>query len=227
MEFALVPAYNEEKTILEVISRLKRIGLRSIVIDDSSTDRTALLAKKAGVTVLKHEKNKGKGEAIKTGINFLMKKYPKVKHVVVVDADMQYLPDEAVNLLKPIKEGKADFVMGKRDWSKVPFRHRLGNFVWRTSFNIMFGQSLEDTNCGFVALSRRAMNAIKDFIHGGYILEDEMLLAAVKNNLRIRQVPVTIVYREKTRITRGIRMVLGVLIFIFIEGLKYRFGIKS
>jgi glycosyltransferase involved in cell wall biosynthesis len=195
MEFALVPAYNEEKTILEVISRLKRIGLRSIVIDDSSTDRTALLAKKAGVTVLKHEKNKGKGEAIKTGINFLMKKYPKVKHVVVVDADMQYLPDEAVNLLKPIKEGKADFVMGKRDWSKVPFRHRLGNFVWRTSFNIMFGQSLEDTNCGFVALSRRAMNAIKDFIHGGYILEDEMLLAAVKNNLRIRQIPVTIVYR--------------------------------
>jgi glycosyltransferase involved in cell wall biosynthesis len=226
MQIALVPAYNEEKTIGEVISRLKKIDLKVIVIDDCSKDKTSEVAKKSGAIVLKHEKNKGKGEAIKTGINFLLKKYPKIKNVVIVDADMQYLPEEAISLLKALKEERADFVMGKRDWSKVPLRHRLGNLVWRISFNLLFGKNLEDTNCGFVAFSREAMEKIKDYIHGGYILEDEMLIAAVKNNFKIAQVPVEVYYRKKSGFLRGIRMVLGVLIFILTEGIKYRFKIE-
>ncbi|MEM5829313.1 MAG: glycosyltransferase family 2 protein [Candidatus Aenigmatarchaeota archaeon] len=226
MQIALVPAYNEEKTICEVVYRLKKIGLKVIVIDDCSKDRTFELAKKAGALVLRHEKNKGKGEAIKTGINFLIKKYPSTENVVIVDADMQYLPDEAINLLKPLKEGKADFVMGKRDWSKVPLRHRLGNFIWKTSFNLLFKQKLEDTNCGFVAFSRKAMEKIKDDIHGGYILEDQMLISSVKNKIKIAQVPVTITYKKKSGFLRGIRMVFGVLIFVIKEGIKYRLRIN-
>lgn len=222
MQVALVPAYNEEKTIKEVIRRLRRIGLRIIVIDDCSRDKTFEIAKKEGVIVLKHETNKGKGEAIKTGINFLLEKFPNVENVVIVDADMQYSPDKALELIKPIKEGKADFVMGKRDWSKVPLRHKLGNFVWRTSFNLLFNQKLEDTNCGFVAFSRKAMEKIKDYVHGGYILESEMLVAMIRNGLKIEQVPVEVKYKKISGLGRGIRMVLGVLIFILREGLNYR-----
>jgi glycosyltransferase involved in cell wall biosynthesis len=224
MPIALVPAYNEEGTIKEVISRLKRIGLKAVVIDDCSIDKTSELAKRAGAIVLRHERNKGKSEAIKTGIKFLLKKYPNIDDVVIVDADMQYLPDEAKNLLKPLEEGKADFVIGKRDWSKVPFRHRLGNFVWRTSFNILFGQKMEDTNCGFVAFSKRAMKKIKNILHGGYILENNMLATMVKNKMKIEQVSVTVFYKKRSGVSRGIRMVLGVLIFIFVEGIKYRLG---
>ncbi|MEM7826236.1 MAG: glycosyltransferase family 2 protein [Candidatus Aenigmatarchaeota archaeon] len=222
MQFALVPAYNEEKTIEEVVRRLKKVGLKVIVIDDCSKDRTFELAKKTGAIVLKHEVNKGKGEAIKTGINFLLKRYPKVENVVVIDADMQYLPEEAINLLKPLKEKKADFIMGKRDWSKVPSRHKLGNFVWRSFFNFLFDQKLEDTNCGFVAFSNKAMDKIKDYLHGGYILESEMLVAAIRNNLKIGQVPVEVRYKKLAGIKKGVRMVLGVLIFIVKEGVKYK-----
>ncbi|MEM5772716.1 MAG: glycosyltransferase family 2 protein [Candidatus Aenigmatarchaeota archaeon] len=225
MSIALVPAYNEEKTIQEVIRRLKKVGLKAVVIDDCSKDRTFELAKRAGAIVLKHEKNKGKGEAIKTGINFLLKKYPSVENVIIVDADMQYLPDEAINFLKALKEEKTDFVMGKRDWSKVPLRHRLGNFIWRTSFNILFGQRMEDTNCGFVAFSRKAMEKIKNDIHGGYVLEDQMLISAVKNKFKIKQVPVSVNYKKRSGFLRGIRMVLGVLIFVIKEGIKYRLKI--
>jgi len=224
MQIALVPAYNEQENIQEVISRLRKVGLKAVVIDDHSRDRTVELAKKAGAIVLRHERNKGKGESIKTGINFLLKKYPKVDNVVLVDADMQFLPDEAVRLLKPLKEGKADFVMGKRNWSKVPLRHRLGNLVWRVSFNILFGQKMEDTNCGFVAFSRRAMEKIKDVIHGGYIIENAMLNTIVRNKMKIKQVPVTVIYKEKAKVPRGTRVVSGVLIFILKEGLKYRLG---
>jgi|YelNatPaOPRAMG01_1025707.scaffolds.fasta_scaffold04552_8 glycosyltransferase involved in cell wall biosynthesis len=222
----ILPAYNEEKNIEIVIKEAKKFMPNSliIVVDDGSKDRTFELAKKSGVIVLRHEKNKGKGEAIKTGFNYLKDK--NIDYIIVADADRQYNIKDAQKFLKALKEEKADFVMGKRDWSKVPLRHRLGNFIWRTSFNLLFGKNLEDTNCGFVAFSRKAMEKIKDYIHGGYILEDEMLIAAVKNNFKIAQVPVEVYYKKKSGILRGIRMIFGVLIFILIEGIKFRFKIE-
>ncbi|MEM5855489.1 MAG: glycosyltransferase family 2 protein [Candidatus Aenigmatarchaeota archaeon] len=219
--FALIPAYNEEENIEEVVKRIKKCGLVPIVIDDCSKDRTFELAKKAGALVLRHEVNKGKGEAIKTGISFLLKRYV-VDNVVVIDADLQYSPEESLKLIKPLEEGKADFVMGKRDWSKVPFMHRFGNFLWRFFFNFFFEQRLSDTNCGFVAFSRKAMEKLKDQVHGGYILEDEMLIAMVKNRLKITQVPVEVIYKKTSSFLRGVRMVLGILIFVVREGLKYK-----
>ena len=222
----ILPAYNEEKNIEIVIKEAKKFMPNSliIVVDDGSKDRTFELAKKSGVIVLRHEKNKGKGEAIKTGFNYLKDK--NIDYIIVADADRQYNIKDAQKFLKALKEEKADFVMGKRDWSKVPLRHRLGNFIWRTSFNLLFGKNLEDTNCGFVAFSRKAMEKIKDYIHGGYILEDEMLIAAVKNNFKIAQFPVEVYYKKKSGILRGIRMIFGVLIFILIEGIKFRFKIE-
>jgi len=222
----ILPAYNEEKNIEIVIKEAKKFMPNSliIVVDDGSKDRTFELAKKSEVIVLRHEKNKGKGEAIKTGFNYLKDK--NIDYIIVADADRQYNIKDAQKFLKALKEEKADFVMGKRDWSKVPLRHRLGNFIWRTSFNLLFGKNLEDTNCGFVAFSRKAMEKIKDYIHGGYILEDEMLIAAVKNNFKIAQVPVEVYYKKKSGILRGIRMIFGVLIFILIEGIKFRFKIE-
>ncbi|MEM5878956.1 MAG: glycosyltransferase family 2 protein [Candidatus Aenigmatarchaeota archaeon] len=221
----ILPAYNEEKNIKIVINEAKKFLPNSliIVIDDGSKDKTFELAKKSGVVVLRHEKNKGKGEAIKTGFNYLKGK--NVDFIIVVDTDRQYQIKDAPKFIKPLKEEKADFVMGKRDWSKVPLRHKFGNFVWRTSFNLLFKQRMEDTNCGFVAFSRKAMEEIKDDIHGGYILEDQMLISAVKNNLKIAQVPVAITYRKRSGFLRGIRMVFGVLIFVIKEGIKYRLGI--
>ena len=158
--YALIPAYNEEKTIEKVVKKVKKMNLTPIVVDDFSSDNTYELAKRAGAIVLKHEKNKGKGEAIKTGLEFLKKN--DFDHVVLIDADMQYSPEEAIKLLTPLKEGKADFVVGYRNWKNIPFRHKLGNFVWRNSFNILFGTKFKDTNCGFMALNKKAVKKIKN-----------------------------------------------------------------
>lgn len=220
---ALIPAFNEEKTIAEVISRLKKIDLDFIVIDDGSTDRTYEIVKKSGTTVIRHEKNKGKGEALKTGFTHVMYNYPDVKNVVLVDSDLQYDPEDSLKLLKPLENGSADFVMGYRDWSTVPFRHRLGNLVWRTSFNSFFGTEFKDTNCGIMALSRKAIETIKG-TYGGYIIENKMLMDMLKNDLKIEQVPVRVHYKRKKGILGGLRMVLGCLIFILREGIKYRLG---
>lgn len=227
MYSVLVPAYNEGENIKELISRLKKSPkLEIIVVDDGSTDSTVDNVKKTRVKIIQHKKNKGKAEAIKTGFNYILKHHPNVDYVVLLDADMQYYPEDAVRLLKPLENGEADFVTGYRDWSRVPFRHNLGNFVWRATFNFLFGTSFKDTNCGYMALNRKAMGKMVEIIHGGYILENAMFVEAVKRKLKIRQVPVRVVYKEKRAVLSGIRVVGGLLLFILKEGFKYRFGIK-
>jgi glycosyltransferase involved in cell wall biosynthesis len=226
MQFVILPAHNEEKNIEEVISRLKNLkDINILVVDDGSTDKTFEKASKLGIILLRHEKNKGKGEAIKTGLKFIFENYPQAKNFVFLDADLQYLPEEVPKILEPLEKDEADFVMGCRDWKKVPFRHRLGNWVWRTTFNLLFGTKFKDTNCGFMGLNEKAARKIVDFLHGGYILENTILVQILKNKLRIKHVPVTIIYKKKSGFLRGIRMVLGVLIFILREGIKYRLEI--
>jgi len=225
MDVILIPAYNEEKNIGKVISRLKKFRrFKLIVVDDGSGDRTFYIANRLGAEVIRHEKRKGKGDAIKTGFNHIIKNYPQTKHIILIDADMQYLPEEVEKLLIPLQRNEADFVTGYRDWKKIPFRHRLGNFVWRTTFNLFFGKDFKDTSCGYVAMNRKAMRKIKN-VYGGYILESSMFTNALKGRLRIKQVPVTVLYKKKRQIPSGIRIVLGVWFFIIKEGFKYRLNL--
>ncbi len=220
ISIALIPAFNEEKTIGKAVSILKAVGLKAIVVNDGSVDRTGEIARKEGAIVITHERNLGKGAALKTGFNYILKKYPDVMNVVVIDADLQYSPKEALKLLKPLEEKKADFVMGFRNWKKVPFANRLGNFIWRTLFNWFFSTNLKDTNCGYIALTRKTIKKLKG-IYGGYIIENCMLRDVLKSGLRIKQVPVNVTYRRRA-IPNSARMFFGVLIFILKEGMKYK-----
>jgi glycosyltransferase involved in cell wall biosynthesis len=192
-----------------------------VVVDDGSSDRTFDVAQKSGAVVVRHTANLGKGSALKTGLDYILRKIGKGKYIVIIDADLQLDPADAPRVIVPLLSGEADLVMGMRDFSKVPFRHRLGNFVWKTAFNIMFGTRLKDTNCGYIALTADAARTIGDF-HGGYIIETKLLSEAVRKALRIAQVPVSVDYGKISSVPRGIRIVLGVLLFIVKDGLKYR-----
>lgn len=227
---ALIPAYNEEETIEEVVSRVRKSeNIVPVIIDDGSTDRTSELAKKAGAIVLEHKANRGKSEALKTGIDYVLQNYPEVRYFVVVDADMQYLPEEWSRLVDPLRKDRADYVIGCRRWKIVPFRHRVGNFVWRTVFNFFFNTKLLDTNCGFVAFKREVVEKMersrtKAFgYYGGYIIDNAMIIQMIKSGFRVKNVPVTVIYKEKRSVKSGVRVVLGVLLFIIKEGIKYRF----
>lgn len=224
--FALVPAYNEEKNIGEVISRLKKFKqLNIVVVDDGSTDRTYEIAKRYRVKIIRHEKNLGKAHAVKSGLKEILKKDSN-PNIVLIDSDLQFDPEEATKLLKPLSTGAADFVSGYRNFNVMPFRHRLGNVVWRGFFNFFFGTNLKDTNCGYMALNGEAAAIMANSVYGGYILENSMYIKALERRLRIQQVPVKVHYKKKSKVVRGVRMVAGILIFIVREGLKYRFSKK-
>ncbi len=221
MKITIVPAYNEESTIVRVIYELKKLGFKVVVVDDGSSDRTNELAVKAGAIVLTHKNNRGKGIALKTGFDYVIKNFPGVKCITTIDADFQYHPKNMVKLIKPIERREADVVMGYRDWRKVPFRHKLGNLVWRTLFNLFFKTKLRDTNCGLMAFSRDSIKVVRKALRGGYIVENSILVEAINNGLKIKQVPVKVNYKKKSGLFRGIKIVLGVSIFLVKEGVKY------
>ena len=221
----LFPAYNEEETIGIVVRDAKKFFPNSVivVIDDGSSDETATIAEKFGAVVIRHESNMGKGEALKTGFEFFLE-HTRAKYIIVADADGQYSIKDGVGLLVPLKNDKADVVVGMRNWKDVPFLHRLGNAIWRITFNLLFGTHLRDTNCGFMAFNRRALKLI-EHTGGGYIIENSLIIEALRKGLRITQVPVNVYYKRVSPFLRGVRMVLGILIFIIREGINYR--IKS
>lgn len=225
--YVLIPAYNEEKNIADVIRETKKLRIKPIVIDDGSTDKTYEISKKNGAITLRSVSNKGKGEALNLGFNYISKKHPDMKNLVIIDADMQYNPSETIKMIKELDKNEADVIMGYRDWGQVPFLHKLGNFVWRTTFNIFFGTSLKDTNCGLMVFNKKSVSKLKNRILGGYIVDNSILIGALKNNLRIKQVPVKVHYHRKSGVGRGIKIVGGVLLYIIKEGLKYRLGRKN
>src|SRR3990172_4209614 len=102
---ALIPAWNESATIGEVVKRTKRVTDHVLVVDDGSTDGTAKIAKESGAVVIKHDTNKGKGEALRTGFNELLRY--AFDFAIVVDSDMQYFPEDGTALLKPLENGEA------------------------------------------------------------------------------------------------------------------------
>jgi glycosyltransferase involved in cell wall biosynthesis len=223
----IIPAYKEEKSIEKVVKRTMQVGYIPIVVDDCSPDKTGEIAREAGAIVLRHKKNMGKGEALKTAFLYIKTNMPQIKYIAILDADLQYMPEDLPKIFKPLEMDEADYVTGYRNWKKdVPFRHRLGNFVWRTTFNIIFDTRVKDSNCGFIAMNREAMLKLINATTGGFIIENMMMIEAIKNGLRISQVPVKVYYYNVRDIPTGTRFVLGNLIYIIESGLKERFGIE-
>lgn len=218
----LLPAYNEEKNIQIIIKEAKKYLPVSeiVVVDDGSIDRTSELASRIGATVLKHEENKGKGEALKTGFKYFLNK--PIDFVIVSDTDRQYSLKDALKILEALENKKGNFISGYRNPSDIPYANRAGNFIWRTLFNFFFGTKHRDIGCGFIGLDRNALRKIRN-IGGGYIIESTMFIDCAKKNLKVFQVPVKVRYGRR-QIKKFARMFFGVLIFIVKEGLKHKLG---
>ena len=219
----LLPAYNEEKHIGDIIKEAKRHipGAIVVVVDDGSRDRTSNIASKMGVVVLRHVKNRGKGEALKTGFKYFSNK--SVDFIIVTDTDGQYKIKDAVKIIDALKNKKGDFVTGYRIPSDMPYLNRVGNFLWRFFFNLFYGTNLKDIACGFIGLNRNALKRMKN-VYGGYIIESSMFIDCVNKKLKIFQVPMNVYYQKKRKIVvkKLSSMFLAVLLFIIVNGMKHR-----
>jgi len=199
LKLVCIPAFNEEKPIVDVIKKSLNYVDRVVVCDDGSTDLTSEQAKNAGAIVLKHEKNMGKGHAMKSLFRYA--KDVDADVVVTIDGDGQFLPEQIPNLIEPILENNYDIVIGNRfsDDEEMPSYRKAGNKMLDTITKLAADLPFSDTQSGFRSYSKKAIQSIS-FSTNGFGVDSEILVDASNKGLKITEKKVTVLYNtgEKT-----------------------------
>ncbi len=200
----IIPAYNEENTILDIIHAVRAVGLPSgiekeiLVINDGSKDRTADVLKEVAthtdVKVFHQHLNQGKTEAIRRGI-----KEATGDLILIQDADLEYSPGEYPGLLKPLLDNKADAVYGSRFLGKIEdmkFINRFANRFSNVCFNLLFGVHLTDINTCLKLFRAKDIKALT-IRSNHFAFETEVSAKFIKKGLSIFEVPIN--YQARTQ----------------------------
>ena len=202
----LVPAYNEEHTIVRLLRALlkEKDVFEVIVVDDASTDKTFALAssvKNKRIRVIRHTTNQGKGMAIQTALRNVTGNY-----VLIQDADLEYDPKEIPILLAPIRSGRAKIVYGSRFFgahTNMFYWHYVGNKLLNFFVNILYDTILSDLETCYKVIPAQLMRDLQ--LHeNDFRIEPEITCKLLRRGERIFEVPITYVgrtYAEGKKIT--------------------------
>ena len=201
---ALIPAFNEAGAIAAVVGGVRGAVERVIVVDDGSRDGTAERARGAGAEVVAHATNRGKGTAVRTGLARVFE--GAFTHVLMLDADMQHLPQEAARLLDAAARTGADVVLGERqfDRDRMPAARYHANRIGSAILARFVGAPVHDTQCGFRVFRVEALRGLQ-LMATGYEIETEMLIKVLRRGGRVAGVPITAVYAGETSKLRPVR----------------------
>jgi glycosyltransferase involved in cell wall biosynthesis len=197
--FIVIPAYNEEKSIGQVIDDLKTAGYNNIiVVDDGSTDRTAEIVMGKRVILLSHVINRGLGGALGTGLEAAYQYNADI--AVTFDADGQHCVSDIPNMIKPIKRRKADVVIGSRmvNHKGMPFVRVIGNRLLNIVTWILFGIWTTDSQSGMRAFSRKALEKIETRTSRMEV-SSEFFNEIKRHRLRFAEVPITVIYTQYSK----------------------------
>jgi dolichol-phosphate mannosyltransferase len=189
----IIPTLNEGLTIGDVVNAAKRCADHVVVIDGGSEDDTATIAEEAGARVL-NQAGQGKGDALRTAFA----KIPGDVYVTI-DGDATYDPLDTPRLVRPIFHDAADMVVGSRlrgkmEHGAITWTNRLGNRFFNGLINAVYGHDISDSQSGFRAVTRRAVE-LMTLTANGFDIETEMTVKALKRGLRVTELPIT--YRRR------------------------------
>lgn len=194
----VIPCYNPPEVFSNIILELSQMGVRDVIIidDGSNNKRIFSIANKKGYTVIEHNTNKGKGEAIKSGIRYYRKHFiNKYKGIVMIDCDGQH---RVWNMDKVGQEmiHSDKFTMGVRNFNidGVPFRNKMGNKITSLVFKWMFGVYIKDTQTGLRGVPNRLIDTVLRTDGERYEYEINMLIDIVKMKEEIKEVEIETVY---------------------------------
>ena len=194
---AVIPAFNDEKHIGDIVRRTRERLENVLVIDDGSADQTAQRAREAGAEVIVHSENRGKGEAIKTGLGHWLAE--EVTWVTLLDSDGQHLPEEIDRFLSVADSAtRPTFFIGNRmnNLAGMPLIRRIVNRYMSSRISRVCGQKIPDTQCGYRMLD---LQLIPELLGGGHRFDydTEVLIIASRKGYRIESVPITTVYTDQ------------------------------
>ncbi len=189
----VIPAFNEEETIGEVILKAKAFSPEVLVYDDGSTDNTADVAEKNGAIVIRNARNRGYGRALNTLFQTAI--IMKVDIIITIDSDGQHDPEQIPRLLQPLIENKADVVIGSRflnsdDKINVPKYRSFGIQTITKFTQAACFDKITDATSGFRAYTVNSLSKLQ-LVENGMAISTEILLKANESNLRIVEVPIT------------------------------------
>ena len=227
-----IPAYNEEKNIAVIITKLKKITAKIIVCDDGSSDFTAKISEELGAIVIKHEKNLGYGAAIRS--IFLKAKESECDVLVTFDADGQHKIEDINKVVKPIVDDESDIVIGSRflDESEkdVPNYRKVGIKIITRITNASIKKQLTDSQSGFRAYSKKVLSELNPS-ELGMGISTEILIKASSRKYRISEVPITISYDGNTTthnpISHGSSVIISTIKYTSLERPLTFYGIPS
>ena len=211
---AAIPCFNEERFIGSVVLKAKNYVDQVMVIDDGSTDNTAMVSEQAGAMVVRHESNRGKGAAVSTA--FELAREMECRALVILDGDGLHEPADIPLLLKPVLDGQADMVVGSRflqSKSQIPRYRVWGQHLLTFLTNLGSQVKLTDSQSGFRAFSLKAIRALS-FAEKGLSVESEMQFLLKKADIRAVDVPVSTGYygkAERNPIAHGMVVLNGIL----------------
>lgn len=214
---AVIPCYNEELSIGNVVSKTKLYVDEVVVVNDGSRDNTALIAQEAGANVLVHKKNKGKSAAIRTGFRYALAN--NFEYVITIDGDGQHDPDEIPIVLKNVLENGHDISIGFRSGSRteMPLWRRIGKRVLDYTTSFGGGGKVTDSQCGFRAFNKKAVENLYRYMNGqSFSAESEQLIRANQLGLEVGVASITCKYKDldtstKTPTSHGVSVLSYVI----------------
>jgi len=226
----IIPAYNEESTIEEIISKVQAVSLPEgisreiVVVNDGSKDRTAdILSRFAGQadTVIVHQSNQGKTAALLTGF-----KNASGDILLVQDADMEYDPHQYSKLLQPILDGHTEVVYGSRFLGRIEGMepiNRWANKISNRTFNFLYGARLTDINTCYKVFTRRAWEGMV-ITSRNFAFETEFTVKLLFRGYTIKEVPIDYTARSRQA---GKKIKWSTALEMFWPIIKYRFFARA
>ena len=217
--FIVIPAFNAERTLQEVIDRIPRDFLKRdqiILVDDGSTDRTRDVGSKNGLIVIRHEKNRGYGGAQKTGFSFALHNGANI--VVLLHSDGQYAPEDLPKIVSPILDSEYDVVVASRFLNAnpraqgMPLYKSLGNRALTSIENLFFQMKLSEFHSGYRAYSREVLLKAKFQLDSDdFVFDSEILLQMKLKKARIGEISTSTFYGDIRSYLSAFRYGFGIL----------------
>ncbi len=230
MKFACIPAYNEEHSIAEVVTKSLSHVDRVVVCDDGSTDDTAKIAREAGATVIT-QTNQGYGAAISSLFDYARKENARI--MVTLDGDGQHNPDQIPLLVDAISTHNVDVAIGSRfldDSTKASGYRKTGIKIITSASNYGTNFKVSDSQSGFRAYSKDAIDAIHP-TEQGMAVSTEILLKISNKGLSVAEVPITVSYEgdtsEKNSVSHGVGVLMNTIKYVSIKHPLQFYGIPG
>lgn len=201
MTVILIPAYKPDDRLLSLVEQLENLAFtRIIIVDDGSGSAFTpvfVRAEEMGCSVIRHEENRGKGAALRTGISAAIDQYGNKINIVTADADGQHLPSDIVRVAETMEANPGSLVLGVRDFDRgnVPLRSYLGNRFTNAFFRLATGVHCADTQTGLRGISASLLPLAVSTNGDRYDYEMNFLTAAVKK-APLAPVPIETVYED-------------------------------